>query len=51
MRRKAVVTLKPQYFKNYMCEMIEPNCSNKLMNNYFVDSGYSKLKLYLLVFF
>lgn len=24
MRRKAVVTLQTEYFKNYMCELIEP---------------------------
>jgi len=29
MRRKAVVTLKTEHFKNYMCEMIEPNSNNK----------------------
>ncbi|CAI6351779.1 unnamed protein product [Macrosiphum euphorbiae] len=28
MRRKAVVTLKTEYFKNYVCEMIEPNSNN-----------------------
>lgn len=25
MRRKTGVTLQTEYFKNYMCELIEPN--------------------------
>lgn len=28
MRRKTVVTLQTEYFKNYMYELIEPNSYN-----------------------
>lgn len=29
MRRKTVVTLQTEHFKNYMRELIEPNSHNK----------------------
>lgn len=25
MKQKTVITLQTEYFKNYMCELIEPN--------------------------
>ncbi|XP_050421824.1 serine/threonine-protein kinase SMG1 [Adelges cooleyi] len=36
MRRKTVVTLHTEYFKNYMCEMIEPNSNASNYNNYWL---------------
>lgn len=29
MKRKTIVTLQTEHFKNYMCELIESNTHNK----------------------
>ncbi|VVC40721.1 Hypothetical protein CINCED_3A013789 [Cinara cedri] len=37
MRRKTVVTLQTECFKNYMCELIEPSSNNNSSNHWLLD--------------